>query len=117
LPAAGLVARDLVARAAHPKYPRWAEQLAATGYCARPVRLAGRIEQVDVASGELREVYATDHEPDGVLLTACGNRRASRCPSCSQTYRGDAFQVISAGLAGGKGIPARWPAIRGCSSP
>jgi Replication initiator protein, pSAM2 len=105
LPAAGLVARDLVARAAHPKYGRWAEQLAATGYCARPIRLAGRIHQVDLASGELREVYSTDREPDGVLLTACGNRRASRCMSCSQTYRGDAYQVISAGLAGGKGIP------------
>src|SRR6266508_4465667 len=48
----------------------------------------------------------TEGEPDGVLLTACGNRRASRCPSCSQTYRGDAFQLISAGLAGGKGVPA-----------
>jgi hypothetical protein len=64
LPTAGLVARDLVARA-HPKYPRWAEQLAATGCRARPVRLAGRVEQVDVASGEICQVNSTDREPDG----------------------------------------------------
>jgi hypothetical protein len=106
VPAVGLVARDLVARATHPAYERWAEQLHATGYCAHPIRLAGRVEHVDLASGEVREVYSTATEPDGVLLTACGNRRASRCPTCSATYRADAYQLTRAGLAGGKGLPA-----------
>jgi hypothetical protein len=105
MPAAGLVARDLVARAVHPAYERWAEQVHATGYCARPIRLAGRVEHVDLASGEVREAYSTVAEPDGVLLTACGNRRASRCPTCSDTYRADAYQLVRAGLAGGKGLP------------
>jgi hypothetical protein len=39
------------------------------------------------------------------LLKACGNRRASVCPSCSATYQGDSFQLLAAGLRGGKGVP------------
>jgi hypothetical protein len=100
-----LLTREVVARAADPKLGRWHEQVAQTGYCARPVRLEGSLHQVDVGTGESREVYSTDHEPDGVLLKACGNRRASRCPQCSETYRRDAFHVVASGLRGGKGIP------------
>jgi hypothetical protein len=50
-------------------------------------------------------VYDSEREPDGVLLKACGTRRESRCPSCSATYRADAYQLLAAGLKGGKGIP------------
>jgi Replication initiator protein, pSAM2 len=100
-----LLTHEVVARAADPTFERWREQVAQTGYCARPVRLEGTLHQIDVQTGESREVYSTDHEPDGVLLKACGNRRASRCPSCSETYRRDAFHVIASGLRGGKGIP------------
>jgi hypothetical protein len=100
-----LLTREVVARAADPKFQRWREQVAQTGYCARPVRLEGALHHVDVQTGESREVYSTDHEPDGVLLKACGNRRASRCPSCSETYRRDAFHVVASGLRGGKDIP------------
>jgi hypothetical protein len=60
---------------------------------------------VDRATGEVREVYDTADEPDAVLLTACGNRRESRCPSCAATYRADAYQLVRAGLEGGKGVP------------
>lgn len=48
----------------------------------------------------------TAHEPDGVLLVACQNRRATVCPSCAKTYQADAWQLLSAGLRGGKGVPA-----------
>jgi hypothetical protein len=40
-----------------------------------------------------------------VLLKACGTRRESRCPSCAATYRADAYQLLAAGLKGGKGVP------------
>jgi hypothetical protein len=40
-----------------------------------------------------------------VLLKACGTRRESRCPSCAATYRADAYQLLAAGLNGGKGVP------------
>ena len=89
--ALSLVAQDLVARATGPQLGRWQEQVAAAGYCAHPIRLTGRTMHVDQATGEVREVYDTAEEPDAVLLTACGNRRESRCPSCAATYRADAY--------------------------
>lgn len=64
----------------------WAEldgeirQADRTGLCACPIRLRGRIDAIDPATGELRPVYDTGTEPGGVLLTACGNRRESVCP-------------------------------------
>jgi hypothetical protein len=98
------VVAEAIARAG-PGYDRWMEQIAATGYCTHPVRLRGRVEHADAESGEVRTVYATDREPDATLLKACGNRRASVCPSCSATYQADSFQLLAAGLRGGKGIP------------
>jgi hypothetical protein len=98
------VVAEAIARAG-PGYDRWMEQVAQTGYCAHPVRLRGAVEQADPQTGEVRSVYSTDREPDATLLKACGNRRASVCPSCSATYRADSFQLLAAGLRGGKGVP------------
>jgi hypothetical protein len=95
---------ELVERAG-PGYDRWMEQVAATGYCTHPVRLRGTVEHADPATGEVRKVYSTDREPDATLLKACGNRRASVCPSCSATYQADSFHLLAAGLRGGKGVP------------
>ncbi len=36
---------------------------------------------------------------------ACRNRRASRCAPCAEVYRADTYQLIRAGLAGGKNVP------------
>ncbi len=83
----------------------WSDQVTHVQGCSRPVRIRGRVHQVDKASGELRQVYSTDGEPDDVLLVACGSRSASKCPSCSWWYKGDAYQVIVTGLRGGKGVP------------
>jgi hypothetical protein len=98
------VVAEAIARAG-PGYDRWAEQVAATGYCTHPVRLRGRVEHADAETGEGHTVYSTDREPDATLLKACGNRRASVCPSCSATYQADSFQLLAAGLRGGKGLP------------
>jgi hypothetical protein len=95
---------EVVERAGH-DYDRWAELVAQAGYCHHPIRLAGRVEQADRQTGEVRQVYDSDREPDGVLLKACGTRRESRCPSCAATYRADAYQLLAAGLKGGKGVP------------
>ncbi len=83
----------------------WEREVRRAAYCANPVRLTGRIDQADKRTGEIREAYTTEHEPGGVLLKACGNRRASVCPACAETYRRDAWHLIAAGLRGGKGIP------------
>jgi hypothetical protein len=98
------VLAEVVARAGR-GYDRWAELVAQAGYCAHPIRLAGRVEQADRDSGELRTVYDSGREPDGVLLKGCGNRRASVCPSCSATYQADQYQLLAAGLHGGEGLP------------
>jgi hypothetical protein len=98
------VLQEVIERAGH-GYDRWMEQVAATGYCAHPVRLRGRVEHADAATGEVRTVYSTDGEPDATLLKGCGNRRAAVCPSCSATYQADSFHLLAAGLRGGKGVP------------
>jgi hypothetical protein len=100
---AGVLA-EVVDRAGN-GYQRWVELVAQAGYCHHPIRLAGRIEQADRATGEIRTVYDSEREPDGVLLKACGSRRESRCRSCAATYRADAYQLLAAGLQGGKGVP------------
>src|SRR5215216_4393495 len=97
------LAHGLVTRAARPEYLRFEAQLRSSGYCARPVLLRGRIETCDREGG--RRVWSTDSEPDGVLRKACGNRREAVCPPCAERYGGDAYQLIAAGLRGGKGVP------------
>jgi hypothetical protein len=98
------VLQEAVERAGH-GYDRWSELVAQAGYCHHPIRLAGRVEQADRQTGEVRAVYDSEREPDGVLLKACGTRRESRCPSCAAVYRVDAYQLLAAGLKGGKGVP------------
>lgn len=94
-----------IAERAAKDYERWEQQVACTGYCAKPVRLVGRVRQVDRATGEVRTSYDTDGQPNNTLLIACGERRESRCPSCAARYRGDAFHIVASGLKGGKGVP------------
>jgi hypothetical protein len=60
---------------------------------------------IDTRSGEAQTVFDSAGQPNGVLLKACGTRRAARCPPCAEVYRADAYQLLRAGLAGGKGVP------------
>ena len=60
---------------------------------------------IDAATGEVLNSYNTEEEPNHRLLVACRNRRASRCAPCAEQYRADTYQLIRAGLAGGKNVP------------
>jgi len=100
----GTVARDLVRLGRMPGLDRWVEQVTATGGCAHPVYLSGSTVAVDGSTGEVLRSYSTRGEPGERLAVRCRNRRASRCPSCSYQYAGDTFQLVRAGLVGGKGI-------------
>jgi hypothetical protein len=40
-----------------------------------------------------------------VVHARCGNRRESRCPSCASLYKYDTYNLIAAGLRGGKQAP------------
>jgi hypothetical protein len=63
------------------------------GLCAHPIRLRGLV--LDRTSGELAERD---------LLVPCKDRRAAVCPACSRLYQADAWQLVAAGLRGGKGV-------------
>lgn len=89
-----------------PTIPIPADPARHAGGCLQPVLLRGRVDHIDGATGELLHRYTTVHEPGGVLPVACKTRRASRCPPCAEVYRADTYQLIRAGLSGGKGVPA-----------
>jgi Replication initiator protein, pSAM2 len=96
----------LVARASRPDYDRWLSRVVVARGCARPVRLCPSMLRADPATGELSPAVAEDAAgPDGVIYKACGDRRASVCPTCAETYRADTWQLVVAGLRGGKGVP------------
>ncbi len=73
--------------------------------CARPVRLVGSTATVDRDTGAVVSSYSSTQELDGQTYVRCGNRRAAVCPSCSREYKGDAWHLLTCGLAGGKGVP------------
>ncbi|MEV5935587.1 replication initiator protein RepSA [Streptomyces sp. NPDC052079] len=91
---------DLLRVASAVDYHRWEEQIRRTGGCADPIHLTGWTLHKDKITGETLHHYSTEGEPGGRLRLACGNRRASRCPSCAWTYAGDTYHLIRAGLAG-----------------
>jgi hypothetical protein len=85
-------------------YDAWLDHVWHAAACTRPVRLRGDIKHVDPATGQLLRTIPTIGMPDGVIYKPCGNRRVTTCPGCAETYRRDAYQLIRAGLVGGKGI-------------
>ncbi|GLW58999.1 replication initiator [Kitasatospora phosalacinea] len=82
-----------------------ARQIGSLGGCARPIRMTGHRTRLDTATGQILDHLDTRHLPAGELLVRCGNRRTTRCPACSTLYRYDTYQLIAAGLRGGKTIP------------
>ncbi|MFJ7997953.1 replication initiator [Streptomyces sp. NPDC096310] len=83
-----------------------ARQIGSLGGCARPIRMTGHRTRLDAATGQILAHLESRHLPAGELLVRCGNRRATRCPACSTRYRYDTYQLIAAGLRGGKTVPA-----------
>ncbi|MFE2534710.1 replication initiator [Streptomyces sp. NPDC059371] len=97
--------RDAIRIAQDPKFPRWLDQVTATGGCAHPVHLSGSTTTLDGATGEILQHYDTRDEPGERLLVRCRNRRATVCPACSRLHAGDTFHLVRAGLLGGKNVP------------
>jgi hypothetical protein len=92
-------------RAARPGYHRWLNHVSSVGGCERPIRLAGHLHTINPTTGEVLASRSTETLPDGVIYVSCGDRRASVCPACAETYRVDTYHLIRAGLIGGKGVP------------
>jgi hypothetical protein len=95
--------RETVRRASQPGYQWWLTHVMSAAGCSRPVRLKLDATWHSDHGHEVERV--TDDMPDGRLYVACKNRRASVCPSCAETYRQDTYQLVKAGLLGGKGVP------------
>jgi hypothetical protein len=104
-PRSASAAESAFNRAAQNGYFDWLSHVWPAAGCTRPVRLQGTIRHIDTVTGEVLCDLDTARLPDDVIYKPCGNRRTTTCPSCAETYRRDAYQVIRAGLAGGKGIP------------
>ncbi|WP_322973241.1 replication initiator [Peterkaempfera griseoplana] len=97
---------DLQALASLGTMPALMRQLAGLAGCTRPIRLDGWRTEVHAPTGEVLHHLESSKLPAGHLLVRCGNRRATRCASCAETYRRDTYHLITAGLIGGKGVPA-----------
>lgn len=80
----------MVRRASSQGFDTWWDTAERSGFCASPIRLEGSDE------------FGRQHH----VLTRCNNRRALACPSCSDLYARDIWQLIHAALDGGHhGIP------------
>ena len=80
--------------------PAVVELIRGTGGCTSPIRLEGESVAVSGRSGAVLARRSTRAQAPGFVLVACGNRRESRCPPCSERYRRDAYFLVAAGLAG-----------------
>jgi hypothetical protein len=82
---------EMVRRAASMGYESWWRRAESVGFCAHPIQLTG----------------SDDYDRQRVVWTRCNNRRAQICPSCSDLYARDTWQLVHAGAAGGHhDIPA-----------
>ena len=112
-----LTLADLLRVANSPGFDRWQEQVRRTGGCADPIHLPAD-RHPRPGTGQRPVLLRTEDEPGGRLRVACGNRRASRCPSCAWTYAGDTYHLIRAGLTGdARASPRRCATTPGSSPP
>ena len=79
------VVMQMVRRAASPGFQSWWQKAENVGFCANPIHLSGT------------DTFGRAHQ----VWTRCNNRRAVVCPSCSDLYARDTWQLVHAGLHGG----------------
>jgi hypothetical protein len=76
---------QMVRRAASPGFESWWRKAENVGFCANPIHLSST------------DTFGRQHQ----VWTRCNNRRAVACPSCSDLYARDTWQLVHAGLHGG----------------
>jgi len=76
---------QMVRRAASRGFESWWRKAENVGFCANPIHLSGI------------DTFGRQH----LVFTRCNNRRAVACPSCSDLYARDTWQLVHAGLHGG----------------
>ncbi|GAB3237821.1 replication initiator [Kineosporia babensis] len=96
---------ELIEQVNRPDHRDWLKQVQRIGGCSHPLHMRGSTRIIDKATGRVDHEFSSRNAPDGIILIRCRNRRAAVCPSCARIYQGDLFQLVKAGLAGGKGVP------------
>lgn len=79
------VIAQMLRRASSMGFDAWWQRAKSVGYCAHPIQLAG----------------TDQYGREKIVWARCNNRRASVCPSCSDLYARDTWQLVHAGCAGG----------------
>jgi hypothetical protein len=79
------VVAQMVRRAASPGFESWWKKAENAGFCANPIHLSST------------DTFGRQHQ----VWTRCNNRRTVACPSCSDLYGRDTWQLVHAGLHGG----------------
>lgn len=90
---------------AGPEFRAWLRQMERLGGCASPVYLVGHTFTRDARTGGLLHVFTSASQPYGRFAVGCRNRRAEVCLPCAYLHKGDTYQIVVAGLVGGKGVP------------
>ncbi|MGC7304307.1 plasmid replication initiator protein, partial [Mycobacteroides abscessus subsp. abscessus] len=76
----------MVRRASSIGFDAWWQRAQSVGFCAHPIQLVG----------------TNEFGRETVVWVRCNNRRATVCPSCSDLYARDTWQLVAAGTAGGR---------------
>jgi hypothetical protein len=85
------VIAQMVRRASSLGFESWWHRAQSVGFCAAPIQLVG----------------TDQYDRQRIVWVRCNNRRASVCPSCSDLYARDTWQLVAAGTSGGRHhIPA-----------
>ncbi len=96
---------ELLDRATRDDYQQWLRTALAAGAASGPSGCAAPSATSTPRPGRSSATWTPTNLPDKAIYLPCGDRRASVCPPCAETYRADTYQLIRAGLAGGKGVP------------
>jgi hypothetical protein len=77
---------QMMRRASSPGFDAWWRRADSVGFCVNPIQLIG----------------TDDHGHKRTVWVRCNNRRATVCPSCSDLYARDTWQLVAAGTTGGR---------------
>ena len=96
--------RQLLDRASRPDLRRWLDHTATRAVVSdlsgSPATAYGR-----KATGRIVRTRAHHPASGRGALRALRRPPRQRCPPCAEIYRADTYQLINAGLIGGKGVP------------
>lgn len=80
------VITDMMRRACSRGFDTWWGRAGSVGFCANPIQLT----------------RTDEFGRERIVWVRCNNRRSTVCPSCSDLYARDTWQLVAAGTTGGR---------------